>query len=85
MIHLSKCLLESFWLENRVPSEHVLTARGDNGALAFTDEELWLRIGILTIGVDALGICSFVFKSSQQIVETLAAKLVQEAFTTSQN
>ncbi len=83
MIHLSECLLEPLGLENGVPSEHVLAARGDNGAFASSDEELWLGIGILTIGVDALGIGGFVFKSSQQIVDTLAAKLIQEALSNS--
>ena len=81
--HLCKGLIESIWLEDRIPSKHVLSSGLNNLARASTHKEHRLRLWGLTKSIDTLGICSLIFEAFQNVDKTLPADFVQERFAKS--
>ena len=76
--HFSKCLVVTIGLENRIPPEHVIAARGDNFATAAADKKFRFLSRTLTVSIDALGIGGFILEVLNQFPKAVVATLSEE-------
>ena len=84
-VNLCECLLESLWLENWVPSEHVLSSWLDDLTLALADEDQGLSLWSLTEGKSALSVRCFVVKVLDHLPQAFSADCSKEVLTTERN
>eukprot|EP00965_Chrysotila_dentata_P231428 6198358-Pleurochrysis_carterae.AAC.2 len=78
LVHLCIRLLETVWLEHRVPSEVVRATRGHNDACGAPIESDRRVARPIAIGEDALRVCTLVFIRSQEIIQASVACFLQK-------